>query len=131
MCIDAATGKVLWKVTWRGEGLMLFDHKCCLTNHTPATDDGVVYVMGALGIVRAVDCATGKVLWSKPVPSFYKIMAKKKQQYLDDRRISIRSRQFGQGVVLTSAAVIAPKSPAGGGCGGPGPQDRRRSVAGG
>jgi len=74
VCIDAATGRTLWRTEFPGEGYNLFDHKGALTNNTGCIGDGRVYVFGALGIIRCLDAQTGKMLWSKNLPKYYNTM---------------------------------------------------------
>jgi outer membrane protein assembly factor BamB len=62
---DAATGRELWTSQWRaafresmgGDG----------PRATPAWSDGFVYVLGALGELRCLDEATGRVGWRKNI----------------------------------------------------------------
>ncbi len=62
ICLDLATGKLLWKTSAPGEPKGRF------CSSTPAVMDGKVY---ALGSTRAycMDAATGKQLWSAPLPA--------------------------------------------------------------
>ena len=108
VCIDAATGRTLWTVTWPGEGINLFDHKCSLTNHTGAVADGKVFVFGALGIVRCVSADTGEVLWRTEVPGYSDYMRKFKADALAKRNIAAPTRSFLHGLSTGGAAVIAP-----------------------
>jgi len=115
VCLDAATGRTLWTVRFPGEGLHLYDHKCSLTNHTGAVADGVVYVFGALGIVRAVDGSTGKVLWSTAVPGYHDFMVELKKRSLAARSLDAPSRSFCHGLNVVGPVVVAPSSRGAGG----------------
>lgn len=115
VCLDAATGRTLWKVRFPGEGLNLYDHKCSLTNHTGAWSDGVVYVFGALGIVRAVDGSSGKVKWSAAVPGYHEAMVELKEKSLARRSLDAPSRSFCHGLNAVGPVVVAPTSRGAGG----------------
>ena len=108
VCTDAATGKTLWTVTWPGEGINLYDHKCSLTNSTGAVADGKVFVLGALGVVRCVDGETGKVLWRTDVPGYSDYMKKFKADCLAKRNVWAPTRSFCHGLNVSGPAVVAP-----------------------
>jgi outer membrane protein assembly factor BamB len=61
LCLDLATGKTLWKCKSPGEptGRM--------ASSTPCVAEGRVYALGSVNF-HAVDAATGKLLWSAPLP---------------------------------------------------------------
>jgi outer membrane protein assembly factor BamB len=61
ICLDLATGKTLWKCSSPGEptGRM--------ASSTPCVAGGRVYALGSTQ-VHAVDAASGKPLWSAPLP---------------------------------------------------------------
>ncbi|MBX3439094.1 MAG: PQQ-like beta-propeller repeat protein, partial [Planctomycetaceae bacterium] len=66
LCLDAATGKELWK----------FSYDCDYTisypagpRATPVIDDGRVYTLGAVGHLFCFEADSGKVLWQKHFPA--------------------------------------------------------------
>jgi outer membrane protein assembly factor BamB len=68
LCLDEATGKVLWK----------HEHDCTYEisypagpRCTPVVAGGKVYTLGAMGDLLCLDADTGKVLWSKNFPRDY------------------------------------------------------------
>ena len=62
LCLDAATGKTLWKAVMqdRGQSHQLHMH-CPLSG--PVAAEGKVYWLGSGGWVHCVDAATGRPLW--------------------------------------------------------------------
>lgn len=66
VCMDAATGKTLWKTIHGGKGKNWFAHKTGPVNNTPCLGDGRVYMMGSGGTLYATDAATGKPIWEVP-----------------------------------------------------------------
>jgi outer membrane protein assembly factor BamB len=58
---DLATGRELWTSAWE----VRFQHSMGGDGPraTPTWDDGRLYVLGATGEFRAIDAATGRVLW--------------------------------------------------------------------
>ncbi|MBV9125087.1 MAG: PQQ-like beta-propeller repeat protein, partial [Planctomycetes bacterium] len=70
LCLDEATGKVLWK----------HEYDCPYTvsypagpRATPVVHDGKVYTLGAMGDLLCLDVKTGKVLWSRNLPRDYEV----------------------------------------------------------
>ena len=56
-CLDAETGKVLWKHSYPAPGDDTFS--------TPAVCDGRVYTLGRFGQLFCLDAADGRVVWHK------------------------------------------------------------------
>jgi outer membrane protein assembly factor BamB len=108
LCIDAATGKTLWTVTWPGQGINLYDHKCSLTNHTGVVADGKVYVFGALGVVRCVDAETGQTLWRTEAPGYHEFMSDFKAKAFQKRNVWAPTRSFCHGLNISGKTVMAP-----------------------
>ena len=70
LCLDATTGKILWK----------HEYDCLYTvsypsgpRVTPIVKDGRVYALGTMGDFCCVDAATGKPIWSKNLMADYKL----------------------------------------------------------
>jgi len=64
-CLDAATGKEVWKHSYPAElGDKFFDGG---TTGTPTLADGRLYSLSRWGDVFALDAATGKVIWQQNV----------------------------------------------------------------
>ena len=62
LCLDEATGKVLWSHSYPSAYRISYaaGPRC-----TPTVDENRVYTLGAMGDLLCLDTATGKVLWSK------------------------------------------------------------------
>jgi len=93
---------------WPREGINLYDHKCSLTNSTGVVAEGKVFVLGALGIVRCVDAASGKVLWRAEVPGYSDFMKKFKADALAKRNVAAPTRSFCHGLNASGGTVVAP-----------------------
>jgi outer membrane protein assembly factor BamB len=61
MCLDEATGKVLWTHAYDCKYEISYP---CGPRATPLVHDGLVYTLGAMGDLRCLEAATGKLLWS-------------------------------------------------------------------
>lgn len=60
LCLDAATGRTLWRASWPGVSFCLK-----AANHTtPCVADGVVVVQSGMFMIYALDAATGAMRWS-------------------------------------------------------------------
>jgi len=60
LCLDATTGRTLWRASWPGVsfGLKAANHT------TPCVADGVVVVQSGMFMIYALDAATGAMRWS-------------------------------------------------------------------
>lgn len=68
LCLDAKTGKEIWKHEYDCPYQISFPSgpRC-----TPTVSGGKVYALGAMGDLVCLDAATGKVAWSKKFPADY------------------------------------------------------------
>ncbi|MCX6909892.1 MAG: PQQ-like beta-propeller repeat protein [Verrucomicrobia bacterium] len=68
LCLDAATGKLLWKHGYARPYKIAYSSgpRC-----TPTVDGDKVYTLGAEGNLWCLDTATGKVIWSKDFTKDY------------------------------------------------------------
>ena len=69
LCLDAGTGKVVWKDEYPVHYSVSYaaGPRC-----TPTVHDGKVYTLGAMGNLRCLDAAKGTVLWMKDFQTDYK-----------------------------------------------------------
>ena len=65
VCMDAATGKTLWKAVFPG-ALNQPSHKGGVVNNTPCVGGGRVFALDSAGNLRGLDAASGKLLWQVP-----------------------------------------------------------------
>jgi outer membrane protein assembly factor BamB len=66
LCMDAKTGKTLWKQTYAGKGCHAF-RLLGLVHTQPAIQDGKVYAVGSLGRIYCLDAKTGAPVWETTV----------------------------------------------------------------
>jgi outer membrane protein assembly factor BamB len=69
LCLDEATGKVLWKHEYDCTYRISY---AAGPRTTPVVHDGKVYTLGAMGHLFCLDAANGKVLWSKDFVADFK-----------------------------------------------------------
>jgi outer membrane protein assembly factor BamB len=62
---DTATGRELWTDSWEGEFSEAMGGDG--PRATPTYHDGRLYALGALGELRCLDAATGKVIWRRDI----------------------------------------------------------------
>jgi outer membrane protein assembly factor BamB len=72
LCLDAAKGTVIWKDEYDCPYTIAFPVG---PRTTPTVHEGRVYTLGAMGHLRCLDAATGKLRWSKVPPKEYKVEA--------------------------------------------------------
>ncbi|MFO0844129.1 MAG: PQQ-binding-like beta-propeller repeat protein [Gemmataceae bacterium] len=68
LCLDAATGKEIWKHEYPSRYTMSYP---CGPRATPAVSGGKVYHLGAMGDLYCLDAKKGKVVWSKDFKKDY------------------------------------------------------------
>ncbi|MBM4018333.1 MAG: hypothetical protein FJ288_08420 [Planctomycetes bacterium] len=80
LCLDAATGKELWKDKYAAQAVSGAASRHPGPRSSPAVADGKVVTLGVGGVVSCLDAASGKVLWRKDefpkvVPRFFAAMS--------------------------------------------------------
>ncbi len=70
LCLDAATGKIVWKHEYDCPYARISYPTGPRT--TPSVHAGKVYALGTMGDLHCLDAATGKVVWSKKLTDAYK-----------------------------------------------------------
>jgi outer membrane protein assembly factor BamB len=68
LCLDAATGKLIWQHQYHAGYRINYPQG---PRTTPAVDGDCVYTLGAMGDLYCLDSATGKVRWLKILPAAY------------------------------------------------------------
>jgi len=63
LCMDAATGKTLWKAVMKNRAINIQHHKHTAFDMTPAYGKGKVFALGMSGWLYAFEAETGKPLW--------------------------------------------------------------------
>jgi len=106
-CLDAATGKPLWRVKWPKAGLNYVAHKSAFSNQTGCVGDDTVFAFGTMGVVRALDAKTGRQLWSTPIPGYHEHMRTERQQIMGGVH-KPRSREYAHGLNYIGGVVIVP-----------------------
>jgi len=61
-CLDADTGRQVWRVSYPAAGAMDFTNS---PRATPVIHDGRVYLLGAFGELYCVELKTGRVVWKR------------------------------------------------------------------
>ncbi len=65
LCLDEATGEILWTRSWPVSYRNLMASYATGPRTTPTVDDSRVFVVGATGRLLAFQTETGKLLWDK------------------------------------------------------------------
>lgn len=63
-CLDADTGREIWKLAYRAEGNMDFTNS---PRATPVVRDGLVYTLGAFGHIHCLRLDTGEIVWRRNI----------------------------------------------------------------
>lgn len=64
-CLDEETGKILWTHSWETSYARLARTYALGPRATPTVDSGLVYVVGATGVLKALAVESGKLVWEK------------------------------------------------------------------
>ena len=119
LALDEETGEVLWTHEWATTYRMLMFTYATGPRATPTVDGDRVYVLGAAGVLHALNVETGEVLWQRnyveeygtEIPSWGLTGAPLVD---DDRLIALVGGQPDAKVVafdkMTEAAGTAPRS---------------------
>jgi outer membrane protein assembly factor BamB len=70
LCLDAATGKVIWEHSYDCPYTVSYPSG---PRTTPLVRDGHVWTLGAMGDLLCLDAAKGTVIWSKNLAKEYKV----------------------------------------------------------
>ena len=65
ICLDEKTGKVLWSHSWKADYSQLMSSYATGPRATPTVDAGLVYVVGAMGVLKALATDSGELVWEK------------------------------------------------------------------
>jgi outer membrane protein assembly factor BamB len=87
-CVDAGTGRTLWKTVFSGKGLFWITSKHTIPNLTPCVFNGRVYAIGTTARVYCLDSKTGCVLWESKIEPLAESLERFRQE-------SIKAGQFG------------------------------------
>jgi outer membrane protein assembly factor BamB len=71
VCMDAATGKTLWRQVFKGNAIHWNGASKYGTHITPCVADGKVFALGSCGGVYGLDAKTGAILWQGTVGDAY------------------------------------------------------------
>ena len=64
-CLDEETGEILWTHSWETSYARLSRTYATGPRATPTVDSGLVYVVGATGVLKALAAESGKLAWEK------------------------------------------------------------------
>lgn len=114
VCLDATSGKTLWKKTFPGEGLNWYDHKGIINNLTPCAFAGRVYFAGSTAILHCLDATSGEELWRIPIPAWHDDLQARKQKALDRKVLAQFNRQNCRALTFAGGVVVTPDTHDGG-----------------
>ena len=114
LCVDAVTGKTLWKTTLRDAGLNYQDHKGSQNNLAAVYHDdggeGRVFMIGSTMRLYALNAATGEVLWQNDLGPRHRQLEEMKAKGLAARNYQGRaqSRDFGAAPLMVAKVLVTP-----------------------
>jgi len=90
VCLDAATGKTLWKREFVGTGFnyCLAGDESFSLHGIPCMGDGRIYFLGSGGLVYGVDAGSGEPAWQTPVGPAAENMARWTAKYRETGRVT-------------------------------------------
>jgi outer membrane protein assembly factor BamB len=106
ICLDAATGKTLWKQVFADKGINWMAFNKGGPHLTPAVADGKVFAIGTLGRVYALDAATGKPLWESNVGKRFTEMEQLKKDCLQTGKLLAFNRDCANHICAAGGAVL-------------------------
>lgn len=110
LCLDAATGRTLWKQVFKDTGINLQDGKS--PGHaglTPCWWDGRVYAVGTTHRIWCLDGATGRVVWRSHIPGVHEQAEKSKREALAKRRMAASpglGKSSGRNLIVAAGVLL-------------------------
>jgi len=86
LCLDARSGRRIWKKVFVGKGANWQDHKGGYNNNTPVYGDGKIYAIGSTNRVYCLDALTGDSVWESSLEAKHEYLEAKKVEYLASGR---------------------------------------------
>ncbi len=100
LCVDADTGKTVWKREFPG-GPFYIGHKSAGNSGlSPCVSDGKVYSFSTGHMLRALEVATGNVVWETPLPAKRDGQKNQHEQAMAYRAEILRRQGSGQEAYL-------------------------------
>jgi len=123
LCLDAATGKLLWKAVFPDRALNIYSRSgrggmegrisSKASGHMlPCVRDGRIYALGCIGSVYCLDAADGGLLWESSVGAYRDEMRKVKEQWLAAGKLGEQST-FTVSLNVIGGVLICPQRPGG------------------
>ena len=106
ICIDARTGKTLWKTVFEQKGINFGTFNKGGPMLTPAVADGKVYALGTMGRVYCLDAATGKPLWESNIGERFERQVKLKQVAKEQKMLPQFNRDFAVTLTVADGVVV-------------------------
>jgi outer membrane protein assembly factor BamB len=72
LCLDTKDGRLIWQDEYDCPYKVSYPSG---PRTTPLVHEGRVYTLGAMGDLRVLDAATGKIIWNKNVAQEFKVEA--------------------------------------------------------
>lgn len=108
IAVDAHTGGLIWRTTFRGGGANHTSHKNDLNNLSMAYAGGRVYAVGSTMRLRCLDAKTGTLVWQQPLgPITAGLEAERDAGIKSDKWIKKRNRDWGSAPIVLAGLVIS------------------------
>lgn len=106
-CIDATTGRTIWRAVEPGKGLNLYMGKREGFGVSAAYSGGRVFSMGTTGRLYAYDADSGEKLWETDIGPAHERMEAERKRAIDERRLA---KKFGwdASLIVADGVLIAP-----------------------
>jgi outer membrane protein assembly factor BamB len=105
LCVDAATGRTLWRTSFQGTGIN-YNHGLAGPLMTPAVAGGRAYFIGSGGGVFGVDAASGKEAWRSDVGDSAATFRKRKEEGKRQRTMPRANQDFCAAPLVVAGVVV-------------------------
>ena len=115
VCLDAATGRTLWRTRLPLRGLNYAIGSKSGGNMTPCAGDGKIFAIGSTLRIYGFDADTGEMLWENDLGSKHRSLERSKQAAIKRKEVWSWNRDnngspiFVDGVVVMT--ISTPKQP--------------------
>jgi outer membrane protein assembly factor BamB len=106
LCLDASSGKTLWKTVYQGKGLNYNAFNKGGPQLTPCVAGGRVFALGTAGRVYGADARTGAPLWESTIGPRAELLEKVRQASRKDRKLLPFNRDLSSSPVVAAGVVV-------------------------
>jgi len=112
LCLDAETGKTVWKQVFEDNGVNIQAGKSPgYSGLTPCAIGKRIYALGTMMRIYCLDAKTGELVWETPTPRATEALEAAKQKALQEKRLAghpYLAKQGGKNLISAGGVLLVP-----------------------